>query len=284
MTRLDLEQLQPHAAIDLAQLGLEHLAAQVLCVGRDALPDHAVYVGRPMPHLKAEHPVRALATCSKGDAATWANPFRLEYEGDLGRGRCLLRYVQHLRTLIEHDAERRAQLFDLRGAPLVCWCSPALCHGHILAELAQQSDEMVSLIGEPASTPAWKLSLDLLESNLTACLRDRTYRLSVSEDNAPTLLHPATGRAYSFARPGQFPLTSILYRREPRKYRLSWAFVCRFVQGQPEQESALYFDGWERGSIRLRREPTPQGNMRKILVNPKETPEDLIAFLTNTYS
>lgn len=68
-----------------------------------------------------------------GEAGVWGNPFTVEEHGTTGPGNALLRYVD----AIAHDAmflaEVRAQLPGLR---LGCWCAPGLCHGDVLARLA----------------------------------------------------------------------------------------------------------------------------------------------------
>ena len=68
-----------------------------------------VYIGRPGP---------------------WGNPFRLEREAD--REMILEKY----REWIVRQPHLLARLGELRGRILGCWCAPRLCHGDVLAELA----------------------------------------------------------------------------------------------------------------------------------------------------
>jgi hypothetical protein len=42
----------------------------------------------------------------------------------------------YCRRLLAHP-ELLAQVPALRGKTLGCWCAPALCHGHIVAALAE---------------------------------------------------------------------------------------------------------------------------------------------------
>lgn len=63
-------------------------------------------------------------------ASKWGNPFKLEKEQD--RAIVLARY----RIWLLSQPELLAALPELRGLRLACWCSPKLCHGDVLAELA----------------------------------------------------------------------------------------------------------------------------------------------------
>ena len=74
---------------------------------------HQVYIGRP---------------------SKWGNPFRLRHEGERLRVIALYRtdLVHRLRT----GRVTRAELAELDGRPLVCWCAPLACHGHVLRAAA----------------------------------------------------------------------------------------------------------------------------------------------------
>ncbi|MDQ3703140.1 MAG: DUF4326 domain-containing protein [Chloroflexota bacterium] len=65
----------------------------------------------------------------------WANPFKIDLPGkkrDGTREEVIARY----RVYLLENAELRAALPELRGRVLGCWCTPAACHGAVLAELA----------------------------------------------------------------------------------------------------------------------------------------------------
>lgn len=81
-------------------------------------PAGAIYIGRPMP--------------SKGlRGSKWANPVKIAQDTEEERARALVGFRAHAYTvgLIHRAAE-------LKGHDLACWCAPKLCHGHVLAEMA----------------------------------------------------------------------------------------------------------------------------------------------------
>lgn len=57
------------------------------------------------------------------------------------RAQAVTQYGQHL---LQHP-EHLALLPDLRGHQLACWCAPDLCHGHLLAHLAEQDQPETAL-------------------------------------------------------------------------------------------------------------------------------------------
>ena len=70
---------------------------------------HDVYIGRP---------------------SKWGNPFVVGKDGS--REEVVEKYEQWLKT----QPELVAALPELKGKVLGCWCSPQLCHGDVLARLA----------------------------------------------------------------------------------------------------------------------------------------------------
>ncbi len=64
------------------------------------------------------------------ERSKWANPFRLAHEAV--RGTVLARY----RMWLLSQPRLLADIGELRGLVLGCYCHPAGCHGDILAELA----------------------------------------------------------------------------------------------------------------------------------------------------
>lgn len=71
---------------------------------------HDVYIGRP---------------------SKWGNPFTLKCEAD--RDKVLAQYLEWVLS----QPQLLAQLNELKGKTLGCWCAPRACHGDILATLAE---------------------------------------------------------------------------------------------------------------------------------------------------
>ena len=67
----------------------------------------------------------------------WGNPFKIGPDGD--RETVVLKFAEKLRRM---DPEARTEwlkpVLDAlsAGRKLVCWCSPRLCHGQVLAAYA----------------------------------------------------------------------------------------------------------------------------------------------------
>ena len=51
--------------------------------------------------------------------------------------------IQKYREYILNKPELLADLHELRGRVLGCWCKPAACHGDVLAELADEQTKEV---------------------------------------------------------------------------------------------------------------------------------------------
>lgn len=79
-----------------------------------------VYIGRP----------------GRGQTGKWGNPFKLEREAD--RPAVLARY----REWLLQQPHLLADLHELRGKVLGCFCSPKACHGDVLAELADAKEPL----------------------------------------------------------------------------------------------------------------------------------------------
>lgn len=60
----------------------------------------------------------------------WGNPFKIGKDGDR------LEVIAKYRQYILRRPDLLADLSELKGKRLGCWCSPKACHGHVLAELA----------------------------------------------------------------------------------------------------------------------------------------------------
>ena len=71
-------------------------------------PPDSVYIGRPGP---------------------WGNPFVIGKDGDREQ------VIQKYRDSLTPEQITKARR-ELKGRDLVCWCSPAPCHGDVLLEIA----------------------------------------------------------------------------------------------------------------------------------------------------
>lgn len=73
---------------------------------------HDVYIGRP---------------------SKWGNPFQIGRDGN--RQEVIGKYKEWLLT----QPNLLADLPELKGKVLGCWCHPAPCHGDVLANLADKT-------------------------------------------------------------------------------------------------------------------------------------------------
>lgn len=81
-------------------------------------PDH-IYIGRHVRYVQG-------AVKSK-----WANPFgKKKY----GHKKCVEMYESY----ILNQPELLADLHELKGKTLGCWCKPSVCHGDILIRLIEE--------------------------------------------------------------------------------------------------------------------------------------------------
>ena len=78
-----------------------------------------VYIGRSMYRGGWQLP-----------GSKWANPYVI------GRDGTREEVIARFREYILENPELRAELPELRGKVLGCWCVPLPCHGEVLAELA----------------------------------------------------------------------------------------------------------------------------------------------------
>jgi hypothetical protein len=94
-------------------------AAQWVVNVRSAAP-FDVYVGRPHPRFRARG---------------WGNPYRVSVTQTRADA------VGRFWDLIEQNDELRTRIRrELRGKLLGCWCAPQLCHGHVLAWIANDME------------------------------------------------------------------------------------------------------------------------------------------------
>lgn len=71
--------------------------------------DNSVYIGRP---------------------SKWGNPFAIGRDGNRAE------VVAEYRAYVCGRPDLIADLRELRGKDLVCFCAPKMCHGDVLLELA----------------------------------------------------------------------------------------------------------------------------------------------------
>ena len=77
---------------------------------------HDVYIGRP---------------------SKWGNPFEIGRDGT--REEVIQKYEQWIRS----QPELIAQLPELKGKTLGCWCKPKACHGDILVKLIREQSNPI---------------------------------------------------------------------------------------------------------------------------------------------
>ena len=87
------------------------------------MPKGAVYIG---------------PSCNQGEwrlrQSKWHNPFKIDTKKRRRDGtleQVLAKYERHL-----HDSGLIADIQELRGRDLACWCAPKPCHGDVLLRLA----------------------------------------------------------------------------------------------------------------------------------------------------
>lgn len=69
-----------------------------------------------------------------GRPTKWGNPFVLGKDGTRKE------VIDKYRAWIATQPKLLNDLKELKGQKLGCWCAPKLCHGHVLAELADKID------------------------------------------------------------------------------------------------------------------------------------------------
>eukprot|EP01088_Endostelium_zonatum_P008070 TRINITY_DN2062_c0_g1_i1.p1 TRINITY_DN2062_c0_g1~~TRINITY_DN2062_c0_g1_i1.p1 ORF type:complete len:199 (-),score=52.17 TRINITY_DN2062_c0_g1_i1:271-867(-) len=87
-----------------------------------------VYIGRPNPTI-------ANSDCK------WGNPFKIT--NDTNRDQVIQQYREYLDS---HPELKAAARRELKGKILACWCSPLSCHGDVLAEVANQTEDEKNII------------------------------------------------------------------------------------------------------------------------------------------
>jgi hypothetical protein len=296
---LDFERLRPHTPLTVAGLELGGVADRVLDVKggrighRHDMPADVVYIGRDVPsHFLPD----AVAAMAKG----WGNPFKLEYESELARARCLLRYLDHMIDEMRKHEELRKQVYRLREKRLLCWCSPQLCHGHFLATLSEQSDKLTPISGVEGDVTMveWELAADLLRLNLKAAIEQRGYtaeRVFGGLDsrnsagfptNAIKLTSRYTTQSFSLLNPEGIHTRYILAKKPRWQKRDNlWECLRAFAGEEGDRPVSLWVDGQESGWLRLRVMQAEQDTFcGKILIDPLpllDRKDEMVKFLTH---
>jgi hypothetical protein len=71
-----------------------------------------------------------------GRPSKWGNPFTIGKDGT--REEVINKYRKYLYG----NRELLGSILELKGKVLGCWCKPLACHGDVLAELADITEEM----------------------------------------------------------------------------------------------------------------------------------------------
>ena len=88
---------------------------------------------KPMKNLVV-HCKREAFDMYIGRPSRFGNPFKLTDESR--RVDVIGKYKRYLWERIQNEPEFREAVRKLHGKILGCWCSPKLCHGHVLASAA----------------------------------------------------------------------------------------------------------------------------------------------------
>lgn len=88
-----------------------------------------------------------------GRGSKWGNPFVMRTEAD--RNEVCAQYSAHLDHQLRTGEVTLAELAELDGKDLVCFCAPKQCHGHVLEDRAMRAAK--ALAGAPETLPEFKL-------------------------------------------------------------------------------------------------------------------------------
>ena len=94
----------------------------------NTLPPNGVYIGR--------------RTRNGWEESKWHNPYKVGVHGDLATCLC-----KHARYLLGNKA-LMADLPELRGRDLYCWCADEPCHGDLLLRLANNMGNVEDVLRE----------------------------------------------------------------------------------------------------------------------------------------
>lgn len=98
------------------------MKATVHNLNRESMPSDGIYIGR----------------AGMGQDGYFGNPVKLDGKD---RQQVVVEFEEIARTRIANDAEYRARVKALHGKKLFCFCAPLACHGHVLANIAEELQE-----------------------------------------------------------------------------------------------------------------------------------------------
>ncbi len=77
-----------------------------------------------------------IGRAGKGQDGYFGNPFTLRSEAE--RSTCLAQFREYAIQRLFNDEAYLAAVKGLHGKRLFCFCAPLACHGHVLAQLAEE--------------------------------------------------------------------------------------------------------------------------------------------------
>lgn len=66
-----------------------------------------------------------------GRPTIFGNPFRVGKDGT--RIEVIAKYIDYFFDRIQRDRDFKKRVISLKGKRIGCWCSPELCHLHVIA-------------------------------------------------------------------------------------------------------------------------------------------------------
>lgn len=106
------------------------------------LDEDYVYIGRGQGALNDPK------ACSPKDSGYLGNPFKL-LPGE-PRGNTIEKYREYFNERMQIDRDFCRTIISLLGKKLVCWCAPAPCHGHVIAEWLEANREVIEFNAQDA--------------------------------------------------------------------------------------------------------------------------------------
>jgi hypothetical protein len=78
-----------------------------------------------------------------GRPSKWGNPYSHLEDGTLAKFHVATRAeaIEKYREYLLNNEKLMADLHELKGKTLACWCKPKSCHGDILAQAADELEE-----------------------------------------------------------------------------------------------------------------------------------------------
>jgi hypothetical protein len=75
-----------------------------------------------------------------GRPSKWGNPYKLTDNDSSLKRRVIVQ--QYLHWLMLEPILQKAMVNELSGKDLLCWCTPRLCHGHVIRHLIETGSLM----------------------------------------------------------------------------------------------------------------------------------------------